>query len=259
FELYDATGTTVIERGNTSQDGFSLTFPNLSPNSYVLKETVAPANYNSIAPIHLTIDQAGQLTIQSGPSDLIAIQSADDSHLIQLTIKNRPFTPVSIQKVDKRSNETTLTGVRLRIQAKNGNQMPQFSDRNWHVTNYQGRVIDSEKALEWNSSNAGNAVFQLPQGTYTISELSAPAGYEQLQPFDITVAEDGSVQLAQGTNPEQVSQGQKDGRINIKLTNVFKPKIKITKVDSRDVNRKLVGARFKLFGPDENTQIGQEV
>ncbi|MGQ7385658.1 SpaA isopeptide-forming pilin-related protein, partial [Streptococcus suis] len=42
FELYDATGTTVIERGNTSQDGFSLTFPNLSPNSYVLKETVAP-------------------------------------------------------------------------------------------------------------------------------------------------------------------------------------------------------------------------
>ncbi|HGK7345919.1 TPA: discoidin domain-containing protein, partial [Streptococcus suis] len=93
FELYDATGTNVIERGNTSQDGFSLTFPNLSPNRYVLKETEAPANYNSIAPIHLTIDQAGQLTIQSGPSDLIAIQSADDSHLIQLTIKNRPFTP----------------------------------------------------------------------------------------------------------------------------------------------------------------------
>ncbi|HFR3654554.1 TPA: SpaA isopeptide-forming pilin-related protein [Streptococcus suis] len=259
FELYDATGTTVIERGNTSQDGFSLTFPNLSSNSYVLKETVAPANYNSIAPIHLTIDQTGQLTIQSGPSDLIAIQSADDSHLIQLTIKNRPFTPISIQKVDKRSNETTLTGVRLRIQAKNGNQMPQFSNRNWHVTNYQGRVIDTEKALEWTSSTAGNAVFQLPQGTYTISELSAPAGYEQLQPFDITVAEDGSVQLAQGTNPEQVSQGQKDGRINIKLTNVFKPKIKITKVDSRDANRKLAGARFKLFGPDENTQIGQEV
>ncbi|QZT16726.1 discoidin domain-containing protein [Streptococcus suis] len=259
FELYDATGTTVIERGNTSQDGFSLTFPNLSPNSYVLKETEAPANYNSIAPIHLTIDQAGQLTIQSGPSDLIAIQSADDSHLIQLTIKNRPFTPISIQKVDKRSNETTLTGVRLRIQAKNGNQMPQFSDRNWHVTNYQGRVIDTEKALEWTSSTAGNAVFQLPQGTYTISELSAPAGYEQLQPFDITVAEDGSVQLAQGTNTEQVSQGRKDGRINIKLTNVFKPKIKITKVDSRDANRKLAGARFKLFGPNENTQIGQEV
>ncbi|HEM4054049.1 TPA: discoidin domain-containing protein [Streptococcus suis] len=259
FELYDATGTNVIERGNTSQDGFSLTFPNLSPNRYVLKETEAPANYNSIAPIHLTIDQAGQLTIQSGPSDLIAIQSADDSHLIQLTIKNRPFTPISIQKVDKRSNETTLTGVRLRIQAKNGNQMPQFSNRNWHVTNYQGRVIDTEKALEWTSSTAGNAVFQLPQGTYTISELSAPAGYEQLQPFDITVAEDGSVQLAQGTNTEQVSQGRKDGRINIKLTNVFKPKIKITKVDSRDANRKLAGARFKLFGPNENTQIGQEV
>ncbi|WP_029176651.1 SpaA isopeptide-forming pilin-related protein [Streptococcus suis] len=263
FQLYRKDGDQEVLLpglvGNTSGANSELILPNLLPNRYVLKETVAPANYNSIAPIHLTIDQAGQLTIQSGPSDLIAIQSADDSHLIQLTIKNRPFTPVSIQKVDKRSNETTLTGVRLRIQAKNGNQMPQFSDRNWHVTNYQGRVIDTEKALEWTSSTAGNAVFQLPQGTYTISELSAPAGYEQLQPFDITVAEDGSVQLAQGTNTEQVSQGQKDGRINIKLTNVFKPKIKITKVDSRDANRKLVGARFKLFGPDENTQIGQEV
>ncbi|HGK7334848.1 TPA: discoidin domain-containing protein [Streptococcus suis] len=263
FQLYRKDGDQEVLLpglvGNTSGANSELILPNLLPNRYVLKETVAPANYNSIAPIHLTIDQAGQLTIQSGPSDLIAIQSADDSHLIQLTIKNRPFTPVSIQKVDKRSNETTLTGVRLRIQAKNGNQMPQFSDRNWHVTNYQGRVIDTEKALEWTSSTAGNAVFQLPQGTYTISELSAPAGYEQLQPFDITVAEDGSVQLAQGTNTEQVSQGRKDGRINIKLTNVFKPKIKITKVDSRDANRKLAGARFKLFGPNENTQIGQEV
>ncbi|HEM2768709.1 TPA: discoidin domain-containing protein [Streptococcus suis] len=263
FQLYRKDGDQEVLLpglvGNTSGANSELILPNLLPNRYVLKETVAPANYNSIAPIHLTIDQAGQLTIQSGPSDLIAIQSADDSHLIQLTIKNRPFTPISIQKVDKRSNETTLTGVRLRIQAKNGNQMPQFSDRNWHVTNYQGRVIDTEKALEWTSSTAGNAVFQLPQGTYTISELSAPAGYEQLQPFDITVAEDGSVQLAQGTNTEQVSQGRKDGRINIKLTNVFKPKIKITKVDSRDANRKLAGARFKLFGPNENTQIGQEV
>ncbi|MFM0786764.1 SpaA isopeptide-forming pilin-related protein [Streptococcus suis] len=263
FQLYRKDGDQEVLLpglvGNTSGANSELILPNLLPNRYVLKETVAPANYNSIAPIHLTIDQAGQLTIQSGPSDLIAIQSADDNHLIQLTIKNRPFTPISIQKVDKRSNETTLTGVRLRIQAKNGNQMPQFSDRNWHVTNYQGRVIDTEKALEWTSSTAGNAVFQLPQGTYTISELSAPAGYEQLQPFDITVAEDGSVQLAQGTNPEQVSQGRKDGRINIKLTNVFKPKIKITKVDSRDANRKLAGARFKLFGPNENTQIGQEV
>ncbi|HHT7733675.1 TPA: SpaA isopeptide-forming pilin-related protein [Streptococcus suis] len=258
FGLFNADGTNKIAEGQTNENDHSYTFSQLRPGTYTLKELQTPINYNPLRDFKIVIANNGQVSVLDTPTSMVEVGNTVDT-TISLTIKNRTYTPVSIQKVDKRSNETTLTGVRLRIQAKNGNQMPQFSNRSWHETNYQGRVIDTEKALEWNTSAAGNAVFQLPQGTYTISELSAPAGYEQLQPFDITVAEDGSVQLAQGTNPEQVSQGQKDGRINIKLTNVFKPKIKITKVDSREVNRKLAGARFKLFGPDENTQIGPEV
>ncbi|MGQ7503243.1 SpaA isopeptide-forming pilin-related protein [Streptococcus suis] len=258
FGLFNADGTSKIAEGQTNENDHSYTFSQLRPGTYTLKELQTPINYNPLRDFKIVIANNGQVSVLDTPTRMVEVGNTVDT-TISLTIKNRTYTPISIQKVDKRSNETTLTGVRLRIQAKNGNQMPQFSDRSWHETNYQGRVIDTEKALEWNTSAAGNAVFQLPQGTYTISELSAPAGYEQLQPFDITVAEDGSVQLAQGTNTEQVSQGTKDGRINIKLTNVFKPKIKITKVDSREVNRKLAGARFKLFGPDENTQIGQEV
>ncbi|HFU3970376.1 TPA: SpaA isopeptide-forming pilin-related protein [Streptococcus suis] len=258
FGLFNADGTNKIAEGQTNENDHSYTFSQLRPGTYTLKELQTPINYNPLRDFKIVIANNGQVSVLDTPTRMVEVGNTVDT-TISLTIKNRTYTPISIQKVDKRSNETTLTGVRLRIQAKNGNQMPQFSDRNWHVTNYQGRVIDTEKALEWTSSTVGNAVFLLPQGTYTISELSAPAGYEQLQSFDITVAEDGSVQLAQGTNPEQVSQGTKDGRINIKLTNVFKPKIKITKVDSREVNRKLAGARFKLFGPDGNTQIGQEV
>ncbi|WP_180273324.1 SpaA isopeptide-forming pilin-related protein [Streptococcus suis] len=258
FGLFNADGTNKIAEGQTNENDHSYTFSQLRPGTYTLKELQTPINYNPLRDFKIVIANNGQVSVLDTPTRMVEVGNTVDT-TISLTIKNRTYTPISIQKVDKRSNETTLMGVRLRIQAKNGNQMPQFSNRSWHETNYQGRVIDTEKALEWNTSAAGNAVFQLPQGTYTISELSAPAGYEQLQPFDITVAEDGSVQLAQGTNTEQVSQGTKDGRINIKLTNVFKPKIKITKVDSRDANRKLAGARFKLFGPDENTQIGQEV
>ncbi|WNF70294.1 SpaA isopeptide-forming pilin-related protein [Streptococcus suis] len=258
FGLFNADGTNKIAEGQTNENDHSYTFSQLRPGTYTLKELQTPINYNPLRDFKIVIANNGQVSVLDTPTRMVEVGNTVDT-TISLTIKNRTYTPISIQKVDKRSNETTLIGVRLRIQAKNGNQMPQFSNRSWHETNYQGRVIDTEKALEWVSSTAGNAVFQLPQGTYTISELSAPAGYEQLQPFDITVAEDGSVQLAQGTNPEQVSQGTKDGRINIKLTNVFKPKIKIIKVDSRDANRKLAGARFKLFGPDENTQIGQEV
>ncbi|HFR3770563.1 TPA: SpaA isopeptide-forming pilin-related protein [Streptococcus suis] len=258
FGLFNADGTSKIAEGQTNQSDHSHTFSQLRPGTYILKELQTPINYNPLRDFRIVIADNGQVSVLDTPTSMVEVGNLADN-TISLTIKNRTFTPVSIQKVDKRTNETTLMGVRLRIQAKNGNQMPQFSDRGWHETHYQGRVIDSEKALEWNTSAAGNAVLLLPQGTYTISELSAPAGYERLQAFDIIVAEDGSIQLGQGTNAEQVSQGQKDGRINIKLTNVFKPKIKITKVDSRDANRKLEGARFKLFGPDENTQIGQEV
>ncbi|HFI0791871.1 TPA: SpaA isopeptide-forming pilin-related protein [Streptococcus suis] len=258
FGLFNADGTSKIAEGQTNQSDHSHTFSQLRPGTYILKELQTPINYNPLRDFRIVIADNGQVSVLDTPTSMVEVGNLADN-TISLTIKNRTYTPVSIQKVDKRTNETTLMGVRLRIQAKNGNQMPQFSDRGWHETHYQGRVIDSEKALEWNTSAAGNAVLLLPQGTYTISELSAPAGYERLQAFDIIVAEDGSVQLGQGTNAEQVSQGQKDGRINIKLTNVFKPKIKITKVDSRDASRKLAGARFKLFGPDENTQIGQEV
>ncbi|HFR3797578.1 TPA: SpaA isopeptide-forming pilin-related protein [Streptococcus suis] len=258
FGLFNADGTSKIAEGQTNQSDHSHTFSQLRPGTYILKELQTPINYNPLRDFRIVIADNGLVSVLDTPTSMVEVGNLADN-TISLTIKNRTFTSVSIQKVDKRTNETTLMGVRLRIQAKNGNQMPQFSDRGWHETHYQGRVIDSEKALEWNTSAAGNAVLLLPQGTYTISELSAPAGYEQLQAFDIIVAEDGSIQLGQGTNAEQVSQGQKDGRINIKLTNVFKPKIKITKVDSRDANRKLADARFKLFGPDENTQIGQEV
>ncbi|HFI0646211.1 TPA: SpaA isopeptide-forming pilin-related protein [Streptococcus suis] len=258
FGLFNADGTSKIAEGQTSQNDHSYTFSQLRPGTYILKELQTPINYNPLRDFRIVIADNGQVSVLDTPTSMVEVGNTVDT-TISLTIKNRTYASVSIQKVDKRTNETTLMGVRLRIQSKNGNQMPQFSDRGWHETHYQGRVIDSEKALEWNSSNAGNAVLLLPQGTYTISEISAPAGYERLQAFDITVAEDGSIQFGQGTNTEQVSQGQKDGRINIKLTNVFKPKIKITKVDSRDANRKLAGARFKLFGPDENTQIGQEV
>ncbi|NQM49529.1 cell wall anchor protein, partial [Streptococcus suis] len=108
------------------------------------------------------------------------------------------------------------------------------------------------------SNDVGNAVFKLPQGTYTISELAAPAGYELLQPFDIIVGADGQVRLADGA-PTNAEINTKDGRINLKLTNIFKPKLKIIKVDSRDENRRLANATFKLFGENGRTQVGSDL
>ncbi|MGQ7549992.1 SpaA isopeptide-forming pilin-related protein, partial [Streptococcus suis] len=260
FELYNENESTKLEQGNTTQTGNSLTFRNLRPGTYVLKEVTAPTGYNPIQKIKLTISLDGQITIVEGPQDLLESQAVNANNEIELVVKNRPFTDFSIEKVSNLDPTINLAGVQLQIKAKNNGPAPLFSDDNWHIQHYRATIDTTNKALTWwtQSNDVGNAVFKLPQGTYTISELAAPAGYELLQPFDIIVGADGQVRLADGA-PTNAEINTKDGRINLKLTNIFKPKLKIIKVDSRDENRKLENATFKLFGEDGRTQVGSDL
>ncbi|NQK55813.1 hypothetical protein HO502_07085 [Streptococcus suis] len=256
FELYDSQDRKVAE-GRTDQEGNSYLFTNLAPGTYRLRETESPRGYYLHNDIQVTIGERGEASIDSGSTELVSIAPANSQNTIELTVKNKPYTAFSIEKVSKLAPTTTLMNVKLEIKAKDGVLSPIFSDEAWHREHYRAEIDTANRALRWWTSAKGNAVFSLPAGTYTVTELEAPAGYERMAPFDIIMTEDGQVVVP--TNNAQVEVGEKDNRVHIKLTNVFKPKIKITKVDSRDANRKLAGARFKLFGPNENTQIGQEV
>ncbi|WP_105161350.1 SpaA isopeptide-forming pilin-related protein [Streptococcus suis] len=260
FELYNENESTKLDQGNTTQTGNSLTFRNLRPGTYVLKEVTAPTGYNPIQKIKLTISLDGQITIVEGPQDLLEGQAVNANNEIELVVKNRPFTDFSIEKVSNLDPTSNLAEVRLQIKAKNNGPAPLFSDDNWHIQHYRATIDTANKALTWwtQSNDVGNAVFKLPQGTYTISELAAPAGYELLQPFDIIVGEDGQVRLANGA-PTNAEINTKDNRLNLKLTNIFKPKLKIIKVDSRNETRRLANATFKLFGGDGRTQVGSDL
>ncbi|WP_104931165.1 SpaA isopeptide-forming pilin-related protein [Streptococcus suis] len=260
FELYNENESTKLDQGNTTQTGNSLTFRNLRPGTYVLKEVTAPTGYNPIQKIKLTISLDGQITIVEGPQDLLEGQAVNANNEIELVVKNRPFTDFSIEKVSNLDSTSNLTGVQLQIKAKNNGPAPLFSDNDLHRQQYRATIDTANKSLTWwtQSNDVGNAVFKLPQGTYTISELSAPAGYELLQPFDIIVGEDGQVRLANGA-PTNAEINTKDNRLNLKLTNIFKPKLKIIKVDSRNETRRLANATFKLFGGDGRTQVGSDL
>ncbi|HEM5163454.1 TPA: discoidin domain-containing protein [Streptococcus suis] len=261
FELYNENETRPpLNQGNTTQPGDSLTFRNLRPGTYVLKEVTAPTGYNPIQKIKLTISLDGQITIVEGPQDLLESQAVNANNEIELVVKNRPFTDFSIEKVSNLDSTSNLAGVQLQIKAKNNGPAPLFSDDDLHRQRYRATIDIANKSLKWwtQSNDVGNAVFKLPQGTYTISELAAPAGYELLQPFDIIVGEDGQVRLANGA-PTNAEINTKDNRLNLKLTNIFKPKLKIIKVDSRDENRRLANATFKLFGGDGRTQVGSDL
>ncbi|MEG3309632.1 SpaA isopeptide-forming pilin-related protein, partial [Streptococcus suis] len=261
FELYNENETRPpLSQGNTTQPGDSLTFRNLRPGTYVLKEVTAPTGYNPIQKIKLTISLDGRITIVEGPQDLLESQAVNANNEIELVVKNRPFTDFSIEKVSNLDPTINLAGVQLQIKAKNNGPAPLFSDNDLHRQRYRATIDTANKALKWwtQSNDVGNAVFKLPQGTYTISELSAPAGYELLQPFDIIVGADGQVRLANGA-PTNAEINTKDNRLNLKLTNIFKPKLKIIKVDSRNETRRLANATFKLFGGDGRTQVGSDL
>ncbi|HEM5154784.1 TPA: discoidin domain-containing protein [Streptococcus suis] len=261
FELYNENETRPpLSQGNTTQPGNSLTFRDLQPGTYVLKEVTAPTGYNPIQKIKLTISLDGQIRIVEGPQDLLASQAVNANNEIELVVKNRPFTDFSIEKVSNLTPTINLAGVQLQIKAKNNGPAPLFSNDDWHRQQYRATIDTANKALTWwtQSNDVGNAVFKLPQGTYTISELVAPAGYELLQPFDIIVGADGQVRLADGA-PTNAEINTKDNRLNLKLTNIFKPKLKIIKVDSRNETRRLANATFKLFGGDGRTQVGSDL
>ncbi|HEM5270174.1 TPA: discoidin domain-containing protein [Streptococcus suis] len=261
FELYNENETRPpLGQGNTTQPDDSLTFRNLRPGTYVLKEVTAPTGYNPIQKIKLTISLDGQIRIVEGPQDLLASQAVNANNEIELVVKNRPFTDFSIEKVSNLTPTINLAGVQLQIKAKNNGPAPLFSNDDWHRQQYRATIDTANKALKWwtQSNDIGNAVFKLPQGTYTISELAAPAGYELLQPFDIIVGADGQVRLADGA-PTNAEINTKDNRLNLKLTNIFKPKLKIIKVDSRNETRRLANATFKLFGGDGRTQVGSDL
>ncbi|HEM4953989.1 TPA: discoidin domain-containing protein, partial [Streptococcus suis] len=261
FELYNENETRPpLGQGHTTETGNSLTFRNLQLGTYVLKEVTAPTGYNPIQKIKLTISLDGQIRIVEGPQDLLESQAVNANNEIELVVKNRPFTDFSIEKVSNLTPTINLAGVQLQIKAKNNGPAPLFSDDDWHRQRYQATIDTADKSLTWwtQSNDVGNAVFKLPQGTYTISELVAPAGYELLQPFDIIVGADGQVRLADGA-PTNAEINTKDNRLNLKLTNIFKPKLKIIKVDSRDETRRLANATFKLFGGDGRTQVGSDL
>uniref|UniRef100_UPI001EDE6DE9 MSCRAMM family protein n=1 Tax=Streptococcus suis TaxID=1307 RepID=UPI001EDE6DE9 len=185
FTLYHEDGRR-INAGNTTTSGENLVFRNLNPGTYILRETTAPGNYNTIADIKLTISQTGQLTIVEGPTNLLTTSNADENRDIRLTVKNIPYLEMSVQKL-KKATGISLAGVRLKITALDQTPAPNFKDVTWHQNHYSGVANSTAKTVEWTTRADGDAVFLLPQGRYRLEEMSAPGGYKQLEAFTFTV------------------------------------------------------------------------
>ncbi|MGN1225300.1 MAG: collagen binding domain-containing protein, partial [Ruminococcus sp.] len=54
-------------------------------------------------------------------------------------------------------------------------------------------VTANENSIEWVSTNQSMKITGLNPGTYTLKEVSAPAGYQKADPIEIVIAKDGTI------------------------------------------------------------------
>ncbi|HEM5256020.1 TPA: discoidin domain-containing protein, partial [Streptococcus suis] len=159
FELYDANETAVISQGNTTQTGNSLTFQNLQPGIYVLKEVTPPSGYIQVDPVRLEITQAGQLQILSGDTELLQV-GASSGNTLELTVKNDSKKTLRISK--------RIKGLESLASLITGNMTFTLSKDN--DTSFQPVTITQAANTDFVFNN-------LTYGSYTLVETAPPAGY----------------------------------------------------------------------------------
>ena len=159
LKLYTSEETLVSEWDTSASEAHT---ENLAPGEYVLKETGVPAGYLKAADIAFTVANDGTILVNS-----TSVQGITMTDALQPTL--------SVDVVDYDHRNTSLTGASLRLYDSEG-----------------------ETLLTWTSDGTlKDVTSQLQPGhTYTIRELTPPAGYNALtEDIHIQVASDGTITI----------------------------------------------------------------
>ena len=171
FELKDSDNKTIYRTSDT--DG-KLSFTNLAPGRYTLKEIKAPENFvKSEKRWAVTVYSDGSVRIVQ-----VGILGSDESYfgnnenIILMPVSNKP-SGGDFRVYKKDSDGKPLQGAKFKITKEND---PNF------------------QAVEETSNDKGVVEFKdLTQGTYTIVESGAPAGFNPIKKeWVLVIGADGS-------------------------------------------------------------------
>ena len=170
FELTDANNKTIYR---TSDNNGELSFTNLVPGSYTLKETKAPKDFiKSEKRWTVTVYSDGSVRITQ-----IGILGSDESYfgnnenIIIMPVSNKP------------------SGAKFRVYKKDSDGKP-LSGAKFVIKNKEGTEV-----IKSGESNANGVVEfkNLTPGTYTIEESEPPAGYNKSnKKWVLVIGADGS-------------------------------------------------------------------
>ncbi|MGM8364359.1 Cna B-type domain-containing protein [Virgibacillus sp. W0181] len=166
FELTYQSGDYALEgspkTGTTDENGM-VTFENLKPGIYNIKETGTPAGY---------ISNSDSFTVD------VTLDDVENSTIVTKDVENDPLANIIVEKVDSETN-VPLNGAEFKV-TKDGED----------VTGYTGLTTDADGKI---------SITGLEPGTYNLVETKAPTGYtinEEKELGEFTVPE------AELTNPE---------------------------------------------------------
>ncbi|MEQ0489120.1 SpaA isopeptide-forming pilin-related protein [Anaerococcus murdochii] len=195
FELTDAKNNSIYR---TSDKNGELSFKNLAPGSYTLKETRAPDDFvKSEKKWSVTVYSDGSVRIIQ-----IGLVGSDESYfgnnenIIIMPVSNKPSgTEFRVYKKD--TDGKALQGAEFTITKPNDSNFKEIKK----LTNQNG-YVEFEK---------------LTQGTYIIQETKAPTGYKELKKkWVLVIDKDGNKKVYNyrensGTTPSLDSILEKDG------------------------------------------------
>ncbi|MFR6436498.1 MAG: SpaA isopeptide-forming pilin-related protein, partial [Peptoniphilaceae bacterium] len=176
FELTDGAGK--VYRRQSGDDGL-LSFNNIAPGNYELKEVKAPEGYTSSATTwQVSVDLNGKVTIIERGIGGTGNPIVGDN--ITLEVTNNPV------------------GKRFRVYKKDVNGKP-LAGAKFKITRY-GEGGTSQEAT---SNTSGVVEFGTPlaDGTYVLEEIEAPGGYKKLDQKWVVVVEGDSVKIYNYTQP----------------------------------------------------------
>lgn len=225
--VHNADGISV-----TSEDASALTGQLVAGNAYTITETVAPAGYEKIVgSLTFEVDAAGNLSVVTTAENDPAFQLTDGEILITATDQ-----PIEVT-LDKRDlGDTALDGAVFSITGTFANEDGTVGAEEARTLTLEGNAI----AIDGLIASREGAEYE-----YTLSETTAPAGYELVPDFTFKVDEAGNVIAVSDVRDDATQPGHEVAGDTI--TTHDEP-IQIELVKQAEDGAALEGAEFTLFG-----------
>ncbi|WP_133969285.1 MSCRAMM family protein [Eubacterium limosum] len=220
FQLTDDSDSTVIWETPES-DGPASTWSNITGKlvagkTYTLTETKAPAGYEKAAPVKIKMDNTGVITVTEGGDH------ASVTNKSTVTVKDQPIE-IGLEKIDAESNEK-LEGAVFKVTGT-------FADK--AITEIEDTPANLIETLSG----------QLIAGeTYTLTETTAPKGYELAEPINFIVDDAGKIALKDSPTHAALDNNNETIVLKNAQSEIF---IQKTDADGKAIGG---GAEFSLTG-----------